>query len=206
MIRIQHHLLLKHRHLFLMVCEQICKISRGTQVLERVGNKVMCTGMSFRGVLRNVDTGTQNVPSMTRVMVVYDKRSDQQDLGSSYATLSALLDQDPGTAKYVTSQSLRNEDYRNRFSIIYDKVINLGAFDSGASGDFASSNRYLHFNKKFKKPQVYVNTASPTGDVSNMAQGAFYLIIETSRVHGTPIINEKGPSYDFNFRLYYQDA
>lgn len=179
---------------------QICLIDQGIENDERVGNRVKYTGISGKMLIRNTDTTTQNSPNTVAIWVIIDNRSNQMDL-RDIVNLSDFNDPHAVTGAHLDPYSLRNEDFRARFKVVYHKVFTLGGASITRTSTEKMRIQYLTFNKRFKTPIIAQYVAGDaTGAFDAMARGTVWLL---TRANGGSSI---GPSWDGAIRLYYTDA
>lgn len=175
------------------------KILKGDGAQDRLGNKVKATGIVWRGQLRNVDALTQDQPNMVRIVMLYDKRPNQ-----AVFNLQDYNDPNPGSGDSLDPAALRNEEYRRRFTVLSDKVYNVGGKTQAVvprQDTGKNSQLFFRGGRKFKVPkQIVYNNSSVNGDVADTIQGSFYLCV-LSQTNSTV-----GVSLDFETRLYYTDA
>lgn len=152
---------------------QFAIIPQGTGKTERIGNKIMGLGIEFRYDLLN--TGTTAVPAFVRVSLVYDRKPNQ-----AVPAAGTIWDQNPQTTLFLGHLNVRNTDYLDRFSIMYDKVHRLGTLGNNVLPDFTGGNMpCIDFAKrrmKFKKISRYI-LPSPNGTIGEITEGAYYIFV-----------------------------
>lgn len=134
-------------------------VATGSDYTDRVGRKIILKSVYVRGIIKPVDTQTSDV--LCRMMLVYDMQSN----GAAPAITDIL--------KSSTSTAQLNMNNRDRFKIIMDKVVALGARDisSGYTGmvNVVPVKKY----KKLRHETIYSGTLST---VASIATGGLYLV------------------------------
>jgi len=134
-------------------------VATGSDFTDRIGRKIILKSVYVRGIIKPVDSQTND--ALCRMMVVYDMQAN----GAAPAITDIL--------KSATSQSQLNMNNRDRFKIIFDKVVALGARDiaSGYTGlvNVVPIKKY----KKLRHETVFSGTLSTIGSIST---GALYLV------------------------------
>ena len=130
-------------------------VATGSDFTDRIGRKIILKSVYVRGIIKPVDSQTND--ALCRMMVVYDMQAN----GAAPAITDIL--------KSATSQSQLNMNNRDRFKIIFDKVVALGARDiaSGYTGlvNVVPIKKY----KKLRHETVFSGTLSTIGSISTGA-------------------------------------
>lgn len=165
---------------------------------DRIGNKVKALGLKWRFLLRATSDTTQNRVHMVRMVLLLDKRTNNAAMNLADYNITG-----GPSSLYLDPSSLRNEEFRKRFRVIFDKVIRIGGKTSNA-GNYstdADCQRFISGGIKFKKPVILTyNNASAAGLPVDTVSGSFYMLqLDTTN-------STAGCSLDLECRLYFSDA
>jgi len=102
-------------------------MASGTDYSTRVGRQAMVKSISLRSIIfpTTNQTAINTTPTgvTTRFLIVCDKCPN-----GTAPTLNLVLDY-PGPGPEADLLGYRNLTYRDRFEILYDKIVNIGACD-----------------------------------------------------------------------------
>jgi len=140
-------------------------IPQGTQIDQRVGNKIQISSIRIKASI--IIAGTGQTFDGIRIMVVYDRNPN-----GAYPTISSILS-DSGIVEGAMSTantnfaSSQNIAYKDRFLILRDQLLTI---------DPDSSNviRYDTFIKR--KLETNFKSSSNPGVIGDISTGALYLI------------------------------
>ena len=150
-----------------VTCLNLC--NEGTGVSQRVGRKICMKSVQVRGIVDPVDGATNACNA--RIMLVWDKQ-----VNGVIATIAEIL-------SAATSNSFMNLDNRERFVVIMDKQVSVGAFNNTTG--YAQSPTVHTINKYKKLPMgsftIYDGTGAGIADINT---GALYLVTIGNQVAG----------------------
>jgi len=152
--------------------------AEGVGPTQHVGRRVMLRSVQVK--FRSYVTDTTGTDQVHRVMLVYDKQTNQVAPGITDILVAA------------GDNTLRNLDNRSRFTILLDKRIDLNA--AGESG----SQIVWDYYKKLMLPTQYDATADDT--VASITTGSLYLVIFGSNAPGVT-----AGTTSYNSRVRYTD-
>ena len=188
--------------------QHICGLTQGVNGDQRLGNKVNGSHINFNFHLVNFDNATQRANSAARVMVVIDKKSNQVDIGANAAVLSDLMQVSSVNGQYLDPDNMRNEEYRKRFVILYDKVIEVAGITTAASlaTDQCSTGNYVtrRLRLKCKHKQIY-DTNNPNGSFAATAEGTIWLIYKPQQLQNLGVL-QPAPQMHAFIDYFYTDA
>lgn len=173
-------------------------ISRGSGSQDRIGNKIKALGVSWRFVLRATNDSNQNRVHLVRMVFLFDRRSNNADMQLQDYNIGG------GPSNHMLDpSSLRNEEFRKRFKVIFDKVIKVGGKTNTANKydtDY-HAEVFVKGGVRFKKPLTIIyNNLVTTGSPQDINQGTFYMLqLDTTS-------STVGVALDLEARLYYSDA
>lgn len=168
-------------------------LNQGVGVSQRSGDKIRAVKFMMKYSLHNIDIGNQTNINRVRLMIVIDKRTNQLPI-----VLSEVNDPDVTSGFNLEPSCIRNESYRSKFQIVYDRTHELGGAGSlvGSQKDkFQMATKT--FSKKISRLMTYVRAGGANTD---MVSGTWYLLVKNT---GT---NALGPSIDFHARLSFTDV
>jgi len=165
---------------------------------DRIGNRIKALGLKWRFLLRATSDATQNRVHMVRMVLLLDKRTNKTTMNLADYNITG------GPAGlFLDPASLRNEEFRKRFRVIFDKIIKVGGKTSNA-GNYADDyfcQKYVSGGVRFKKPiLITYDNASVAGLPADTISGTFYMLqLDTTN-------STTGASLDLECRLYFSDA
>lgn len=152
-------------------------LSQGSDISNRIGRKYMNKSIELRGYFTTQVAAGATAPQAIRVALI----CDNQPTGVA-PTLVQIFDTISGT-------TFKRLDFRNRFTIIKDKLWTpCGVYETASSTD-SSSSPTVHWYKKINLKTVNMGTGAT---ISAINSGALYLV-----TLGT---SAAGAGYDFNFQ------
>lgn len=129
-------------------------VAQGNDFNTRIGRKFNMKSLYMRIVIQSGSSAVAN--NMARFLVVYDKQAN-----GVVMTVAQLL-----TA--VSTSAPNNLDNRDRFIVIWDKVVNIGA--TGANDNMKV------FCKKFKRCQLETTNGGTGATIASIQTGALYVV------------------------------
>lgn len=106
-------------------------IPLGYQSGQRIGRVINMTRLDIKGYLvRDYNYKTEKYPTVARVMVVYDKQSN-----NNFPTLSDILTPGTLTSPEYAMNDMANRFFEERFDILWDKRFHWDYFDMSATAD-----------------------------------------------------------------------
>lgn len=163
-------------------------LSQGSQISQRIGNKVVIKSLRVKGTILPSETADSTDYGMVRVAVVYDKQTN----GTAPAATEIFASIDSAGAFTTQFQAPLKITNKKRFTVLRDEnfVIN-GINDSAHKIDW-----YI----KRKMPVEYNSTATPP-TVANITTGAIYLVVFCNGGTFTHVPQIQ----DFQIRMRYFD-
>jgi len=161
-------------------------IARGDDIDERTGRQVLIKSYEVNAILRPADVGTTPLPSVVRMLVVYDKQTNGAAMTPAQLLTLTGSDQAPIGPK--------NLEYRDRFTILRDLKVALGAANSA---DYNPPSRVVKIYQSIVLPVTF--NAGDAGTVADIATGSLYLVCLSDKT-GAP-----APSIAFSTRVRYED-
>jgi len=151
----------------------ICRPILGTDMTNRIGRKVVIKSVQARGIVRvrraEANINGDSPPQIVRIMYLVDLQPN----GAVPAVLDILTE--------ALAQSPMNLNNRDRFKILFDKVITLDAYtrDTASAGEeYVSFNRTCQNFKMYKKcNQEVIFNATNGGTVADITSGALLQFI-----------------------------
>lgn len=134
-------------------------IAQGSDNDQRIGNRVVMTGVDIRLHVTN-EVSVKDRLSQMRLILVYDTQTN----GTALTTTDVL--------DAVTIESQHNWDNDSRFQVIYDSVRALNTF----GGTATSVDVYHWFYAKHFQLNHYVRWNGSGATVTSMTWGSLYLI------------------------------
>jgi len=191
-------------------------IQQGTQVNQRVGNRVELANIQGNLRLRPTTTAASYGAETLRIALIYDKQPSgvfPASFGAIFGSISGT-----GTGFGGTIDSPPNLDNRDRFMVIRDWRRSMPAYTVAAGpiysgiGPTDQVNFEIDLNSFSKKVRGlvcnYIGTANPV-TVSNIATGALYLVAVTDNAQmanvGTPPANRSSWQIQGEVRVRYKD-
>lgn len=164
-------------------------IQNGSGSTQRIGSKINLAGVQLKLAVEPINNSVK-INERWRFLIVYDK----QPAGSPVLadiTGTRLFDASSGTLNDFTMQPL-NPDNRDRFIVLYDKVVSpryvtWSAGPAPPGSNLVGDNQYMFINKFVKIPSlptIYGANGSPTPQVSDIKTGSLYLITYGNQVAG----------------------
>lgn len=145
-------------------------VATGTDFTNRIGRKVCWKSILLQGYI--TPQGTASGPGLGRVMLVYDSQPN----GALPAVTDVLL-----TAHATAPMNLNNRD---RFRIIWDKRVVIGAFNSATTVAIADmTSRDVRKYKKINLESIFDGTTAAIADVQSGS--IFLLTIGTNAAGGS---------------------
>jgi len=138
---------------------QINKISTGDNDYHRNGSSIMMGGVTLRGFY--IGGTSQGLPTIGRLMVVYDKQPR-----GALPTLTDIL-------VSATPVSLINGNHADRFTILFDKLYSVAGDGDTLSGAHPAGTiqEYIRVNL----PAVW-ESLNTDGDISDVLKGGLYIV------------------------------
>lgn len=135
--------------------------AQGTDYTNRIGRKTTNVAVQLQGSIRPIDAATNT--NKSRVMIIYDTQPN-----SALPAITDIL-----TAS--TSNSFMNLNNRDRFRVLVEENVTLGALDNTATQAFAASPTVHNINiyRKIALDTIWQGTTAAIGSV---ASGALYLV------------------------------
>lgn len=160
-------------------------VAQGTDYTNRIGRKILLKSLLFRMSILPSSGASATTGDVVRVLIVYDCQTN--------AAAPAVTDIITA-ASYNNPMNLNNRD---RFKIIADKFISMGAstYAAGALTDGSPTAKQFKIYKKFNMEEIFGNTGATVGSIST--GGIFVLTISL----GNQLTN-----YDFSSRIRFTDA
>lgn len=136
-------------------------VATGTDFTDRVGRKILMKSLNINGHFTTQDTTVGQ--DLCRFMIIYDK----QPTGA----LPAITD----ILKTSDSRDQLNLNNRDRFVILRDLFVSLGAFNNTATAAVAGSptEKEIRMYIKLNHEVIYSSTA---GTIAAIASGALYMV------------------------------
>lgn len=129
-------------------------IQQGATVANRIGNKVVCKSIHFKGTL---SANPANL-SVARVMLVYDKQPN----GAFPAWADLILDQPGAVSGVYSSLNIAN---KSRFQVLRDQFFNFDAAQS-----------VIHTLNWYVKGRWESEYGATAGAITDFRTGALYLV------------------------------
>ena len=156
----------------------------------------------------NFDNATQRANSAARVMVVIDKSLTKLILALMPLSCLILMQVSSVNGQYLDPDNMRNEEYRKRFVILYDKVIEVAGITTAASlaTDQCSTGNYVtrRLRLKCKHKQIY-DTNNPNGSFAATAEGTIWLIYKPQQLQNLGVL-QPAPQMHAFIDYFYTDA
>lgn len=185
------------------IMRQINVVPQGANQGQRVGARLYGKRIEFRYEL--INPGAAAVSGFFRVMILYDKKPNGALPSVAGApSLLPIFDQNPTIAPVQMSTiAFRNETFRSRFSVLYDRTHVLGTNGNAVTPDLSGGNLpvTVHAQKVFKctKPTKYADV-SPNGTINEITDGSYILL---AWCQFAPAGSE--PQISNSIRFYYTD-
>lgn len=151
------------------VTNSINLIAQGVTESTRVGRKCVIRGINWRGeVFLPVTTVTSETSDVVRLIMFLDKQAN-----GATAAVTDLLE----TADY---QSFNNLSNKNRFTVLYDKMVAInsiagGGDVGGANSNWGAVNRTFSFYKKCSIPIEFSSTTGAITEIRSNNLGILYI-------------------------------
>jgi len=159
----------------------VATIAQGASVLQRVNKKIMLKSVQVRGLIVSDTTTTQ---AGAAIMLIYDRRPT--------GALPAITD----VLVAINSNAFTNNDNQGRFSVLYRRDYALiGNITTPSTG----SERQI-VNDFVKVNRMAVYKSAGTGAITDIEEGALYLITTGDIVAGTADANAQ-----LNLRTTFKD-
>lgn len=190
-------------------------IIQGSGATQRIGSKIALESIQLKLVARtpcfilaNMTTAAHvPVNPQYRVVLIHDKQAN-----GTVASVADIFSDDTSSIANDGATQSRNLSNISRFSILYDKVHTLKRHFDGTTTSmaFASTEKVININKKFKKPVVIeYAVGSPDGIASVVRKHQFLLAVLPAATDfrgtlGTP--TDRNLIVDGGCRLRFSDA
>lgn len=138
-------------------------VAQGTDFTQRVGRKFNMKSILLRLSIQPGSTATTN--ALARWIIVYDKQTN--------ATAPAITD----IIVAANESAANNLSNRDRFVIIYDKVVNIGAT--------GSNDNQRAFFRKYKRCNMEVTNGGTGSTVGSIQTGALWFVTCGEKAAGT---------------------
>lgn len=132
-----------------MTTAHLTGISQGASVNNRIGNEIRAVGVEIFLTFITADTS-----NLGRVLVVRDRQPNKAAFGQTDLFVNA-----------TDAQSWFNEDYRDRFEVIYDKICDVGT----PGPESFTFREYVPL-----KGTVYYTGSS--NSIANVMSNAFFMV------------------------------
>lgn len=176
-------------------------INQGDNQYNRTGAKIRGQYANFRYSLVNFINATQINNTTCRVMVVFDKRSQNTDLALNATNMALLMRVSVVNGQYLTPNNLFNNEYKNRWVILYDKTHTIGGLSNGDD-----TSTYKHFNVRLKCPYVsQYDTEATAGALGDIASGTYYLIYKPEQTENLGALGP-APQMHYYWDYYFTDV
>lgn len=152
-------------------------LEEGASFYNRVGRRIKMKDVTIDASFGPTGTvGTQNVPEIIRVFVVYDKQSN----GALPALSDILLDYNAGGTTSTTMLSHLNLNNRDRFLILADErhVLPPVATTTGPAytyGSVPSTSKDWRFTRHIKLRGLESHYKASAGTIGDLATGSLFL-------------------------------
>lgn len=173
-------------------------VDQGTDYNQRLGRKIVIQSIYLRmgitpAVAASYVTGNvAHTGQKVRVMLVVDKQTN----GAAFSATDLL-------GGGATTESMNNLSNRERFVVLYDKVMNFGPgyYSAGVWQPLGGYTGIPFFKiyKKIKIPTVYMGTGATVGSI---ATNGLYLIGLTD----TSTANATNLAFYGTYRIRFRDA
>lgn len=162
-------------------------IAQGDDYYNRIGRQVLIKSIYLRIAIINNQTTFNS--SQVRWMLLWDSQSNNANI-----TFPDVVGYADSAATQMDSTQPNNLSNRDRFKIIYDKVVNVNAT---ASGEFSFA-----FNKKFKNCNVKTTYSGTGNTIAAVQTNALWLIASSYY----PAASVNLPQFAYNCRIRYEDC
>jgi len=148
----------------------------GDDINMRQGREAHLTSVELRGIIANAQVGATTLPSLARVLIVYDNAPN----GAQPAIIDILADT-ASTAHSDTnpaSYNFNNLNNRDRFKILAQETFAFGNIPGAANTDQETAYP-VSFYRKISLPQVFKSDAAGIGSITKGA--LFALVVGSTR-------------------------
>lgn len=159
-------------------------IDSGTELNNRLGDRVALTGLQIRGVVAAGSTGS--APVQATFAIIYDRQPQ--------GALPAITD----IYTAIASAAFQTTSSRDRFKILgrWNHVV-MGVFATPTTG---CEERQIDLHLFFRE-QVTYTTSQSSGAIGNIKTGGLYLL-----TYGDLAASTAAPNFSLRFRLNFADA
>lgn len=139
-------------------------MANGTDFTDRIGRRVNVVSVQVRGYFIPDYTTPPCQPQMARLMIVEDLQTN-----GVIATPADIL-------QAVTVSSFMNLNNRDRFRVLREEIMTIGAFSNVATQSYAAGNQIVPINiyAKCNIPVCFEGTSAAIGSISS---GAIYVFL-----------------------------
>lgn len=167
----------------------------GSQNFNRIGRKINLKSLQIQGYFVNADNSA--VSTKARMIIVFDKQSN----GAAPTYADIVTSQNIAGTTSSTYNDMINLNNRDRFEIIRDTKVTIGALDSTATQAFAQSPGMVLVDQYIKlgnRETVY--NAGTAGTVGDIQSGSLYVFFIASQN------NAAGVNFVGSFRTRFVDV
>lgn len=172
-------------------------IDQGTDINQRVGDKVKLQDITFNAILSgglNSTSGAGSVYSNSVRIIVFQDMNDD-------STAPVIADVLQASTNTVSHMGWLPQNVSKRFRFIYDKLLQVNKIDNSTATSTAvvtytsDSYRVLRFHKKLSKYSACTWYGNANGNIS---KGHLYLLLLGDS-------NTDFPTINYSFRTRYRD-
>jgi len=151
-------------------------IAAGDDINMRQGRECTLKSVELRGIIANNQVGATTLPSLARVLIVYDSAPN----GAQPAIIDILADtaSTPHADTNPASYNFNNLNNRGRFKILAAEDFSFGDIPGAANTDQETAYP-VSFYRKINLPQVFKSDAAGIGSITKGA--LFALIVGSTR-------------------------
>lgn len=151
-------------------------VATGTDFTQRIGRKINNVSVQLRGFFQPTLAAVSNTQTeQVRCLLIEDSQTN------GAAPAAADIFQDP-----ANTNSFMNLNNRERFRVIYDKVLTLAPYNTAIATQNTNNVPSLNVYKKVSVPTVYEGTA---GTVGSIASGAIFFCTIGSNTVSNWVLN-----------------
>jgi len=134
-------------------------VGTGTDFNQRIGRRINVTSIQLRGYFDLNQTTSTDIDAC-RMMIVQDCQPN-----GVTPNLSDVLTVDP-TSGLVHPNAFMNLNNRERFKVIWDKLISLGCYERNVGNIFYNAKPYIDVYKRVNIPVEFSATGNTIGSIA----------------------------------------
>lgn len=148
-------------------------MKKGDSIGTREGNCIGLKSICISGQIETLSTGT-NLANTVRVMLVYDKQTN----GAIFSLADLLY---LGGTAVQNVISCRNPNTMKRFTVLYDKKINVHSLPStnatAGAGIIEQQRRNFKITRSWRQVKKTMYNDNDAGDITDIISGSLYLVL-----------------------------